>query len=189
MTVDPEVVEADLAADRLCCPGCEGPLVRWGFAREREVRLLEGARRVRPRRACCQRCETTHVLLPAFSVPRRRDGAEVIGQALLAKAHGDGYRRIAARLGRPPGTVRGWLRAFTRRAEAVGRSARLWARAIEGGLADSRPAGSPLADAVDALGTAARACRLWLEIPASPWELAVALTGLLYGRPRDPPGF
>ena len=28
-----------------------------------------------------------------------------------------------------------------------------------------------------------------LEIRASPWELAVALTGLLYGRPRDPPGF
>jgi hypothetical protein len=31
-------------------------------------------------------CETTHVLLPAWSVPRRRDGAEVIGAALLHKA-------------------------------------------------------------------------------------------------------
>jgi hypothetical protein len=28
MTVDPEVVEADLAAGRLCCPGCNGPLAR-----------------------------------------------------------------------------------------------------------------------------------------------------------------
>ena len=46
-----------------------------------------------------------------------------------------------------------------------------------------------LADAVDALGTAARVCRLQLDFRASPWELAVALTGLLYGRPRDPPGF
>jgi Domain of unknown function (DUF6431)/Homeodomain-like domain len=189
MTVDPEVVEADLAAGRLCCPGCDGPLARWGFAREREVRMLDGVRLVRPRRACCHACETTHVLLPAFSVPRRRDGAEVIGHALLAKAQGDGHRRIAARLGRPPGTVRGWLRAFACRADAVGHSARLWAHAIEGGLTDSRPAGSPLADAVDALGTAARACRLRLEVSASPWELAVALTGLLYGRPRDPPGF
>ena len=44
MTVDPEVVEADLAAGRLCCPGCDGPLVRWGFAREREVRMLDGVR-------------------------------------------------------------------------------------------------------------------------------------------------
>ena len=191
MTVDPDVVEADLAAGRLCCPGCDGPLVRWGFAREREVRMLDGVRPVRPRRACCHACATTHVLLPAFSVPRRRDGAEVIGLALLAKAQGDGHRRIAVRLRRPPGTVRGWLRAFARRAEAVGRSARLWAHAIDAAHHDwdSPPAGSPLAEAVDALGRAARACRLWLEIRASPWELAVALTGLLYGRPRDPPGF
>jgi hypothetical protein len=43
---------------------------------------------------------------------------------------GDGHRRIAARLGRPPGTVRGWLRAFARRAEAVGSPARRWAHAI-----------------------------------------------------------
>jgi hypothetical protein len=191
MTVDPEVVETYLAAGRLCCPGCEGPLVRWGFAREREVRMLDGARLVRPRRACCQACQTTHVLLPAFSVPRRRDGAEVIGAALLAKANGDGHRRIATRLGRPPGTVRGWLRAFARRAEAVAGSARRWAYAVDAAHDGwhSRSAGSALAEAVDALGTAARACRLRLDCRASPWELAVALTGLLYGHPRDPPGF
>jgi hypothetical protein len=29
-----------------------------------------------------------HVLLPAWSVPRRRDGAEVIGRALVLKAQG-----------------------------------------------------------------------------------------------------
>lgn len=190
MTVDPEVVEADLAAGRLCCPGCDGPLARWGFARQREVRMLGGTRVVRPRRACCHRCETTHVLLPAFSVPRRRDGAEVIGHALLAKAQGEGHRTIAARLGRPAGTVRGWLRAFARRAEVVGSCARRWTYAVDAAHeGHSPPAGSPLADAVDAVGTAARACRLSLETSASPWELAVALTGLLYGRPRDPPGF
>ena len=43
--------------------------------------------------------------------------------------------------------------------------------------------------AVDAFGSAARACLLRLGVRASPWELGVALTGLLYGRPRDPPGF
>ena len=85
--------------------------------------MLDGVRSVRPRRACCSACQTTHVIVPAWSVPQRRDGAEVIGHALLAKAHGDGHRKIAARLQRPPSTVRGWLRAFARRAEAVQSSA------------------------------------------------------------------
>ena len=128
--VNPDVLEADLAAGRLCCPGCDRPLSRWGFAREREVRMLDGARRLRPRRARCGRCETTHVLLDACSVPRRRDGAEVIGEALVAKAQGNGHRRIAARLGRPPSTVRGWLRAAARRAERLGAAALRWTRAL-----------------------------------------------------------
>jgi len=190
MTADLEVVEADLAARRLSCPDCDGPLAPWGFARERRVRMLDGVRMLRPRRAWCQSCESTHVLLPAWSVPRRRDGAEVIGQALLASAQGAGHRTIAARLGRPPGTVRGWLRAFARRAEAVGSCARGWRAAADlASLADTRPAGSPLADAVEEIGLLHRACRLQLGARAGPWELAVALTGLLHGRPRDPPGF
>ena len=68
MIVEPDVMEADLAAGRLCCPRCGGPLARWGFARERQVRMLDGVRMVRPRRAYCQRCEATHVLLPATSL-------------------------------------------------------------------------------------------------------------------------
>jgi hypothetical protein len=45
---------------------------------------------LRPRRACCGGCGATHVLLAACSVPRRRDGSEVIGEALrqAAKALG-----------------------------------------------------------------------------------------------------
>jgi hypothetical protein len=188
ITIKPDVVEADLAVGRLRCPGCEGRLSPWGFAREREVRMLHGARLVRPRRAHCAACETTHVLLPAWSAPRRRDGAEVIGYALLASARGDGYRTIAARLERPPATVRGWLRAFAGRAEAVRCCALRWAHALDPTLVLSVPAGSPVADAVQALGTAARACKLALDIHAPVWELAVALTGgLLHGRPRDPP--
>lgn len=130
------------------------------------------------------------MLLPAWTVARRRDGAEVIGHALLAKAEGLGHRRIAAQLDRPPGTVRGWLRTFARRADAVASSARRWTHAIDPSASDhSQPHASSLIDAVDALGTAAMTCRLRLGMAASAWELAVALTGLLHGRPRDPPGF
>jgi hypothetical protein len=189
ITVSPDVLEADLAAGHLCCPGCDRPLSCWGFAREREVRMLDGVRCLRPRRARCGHCETTHVLLDACSVPRRRDGAEVIGQALLAKAQGDGHRRIAAQLGRPPSTVRGWLRAGARRAETLCAAALRWTRALKPAPEPSKPAGSPLADAVEAIGAAVRECRLQLGIRAGPWELAVALTGgLLCGSPRDPEG-
>ncbi|MGO9956375.1 MAG: helix-turn-helix domain-containing protein [Solirubrobacteraceae bacterium] len=188
--VNSDVLEADLAAGRLCCPGCDRPLSRWGFAREREVRMLDGARRLRPRRARCGCCETTQVLLDACSVPRRRDGAQVIGQALLAKARGDGHRTIAARLGRPPSTVRGWLRAAARRAETLGAAARRWTLALNLGREPARPAGSPLTDAVEAIGSAVRECRLQLGIRAGPWELAVALTGglLCEAARRDPLG-
>jgi hypothetical protein len=188
MTVEPSVVEDDLAAGRLCCPACDGALSRWGFARERTVRLLHEIRSLRPRRAYCRRCEQTHVLLPAWAVARRRDGAEVIGRALLAKANGQGHRTIAATLQRPPGTVRGCLRTFARRAEPVAATSRRWTRTLEPSADHAIAPGSPFLQAVDALGGAARACRLRLAITASPWELAVALTGLLHGQPRDPPG-
>jgi hypothetical protein len=50
---------------------------------------------------------------------RRADLADVIGFALVAKAAGAGAGTIAARLGRPVDTVRGWLRRFAVRAEVV----------------------------------------------------------------------
>jgi hypothetical protein len=59
------------------------------------------------------------VLLPAWCLARRADAAGVIGFALEAKAAGAGHRVVAGRLGRPASTVRGWLRAFTARAEQV----------------------------------------------------------------------
>ena len=90
-------VEAALAARRLPCPDCAGPLSAWGFAREREVRMLHGVRSCRPRRTLCGRCDATHVLCPAWSVPRRRDGAQVIGEALRQAAGGDGHRTRPAR--------------------------------------------------------------------------------------------
>ena len=122
------------------------------------------------------------MLLPAWCLARRADAGEVIGLALEAKAAGDGHRMIAGRLGRPASTVRGWLRAFTARAEQV--------RSVFTALAASlvtdpplpAPAGSPAgrcggggrgggavaAALVPGVGTVAR------------WQLAAAVTcGLL----------
>jgi len=121
------------------------------------------------------------VLLPAWCLTRRADAGEVIGLALEVKAAGEGHRVIAERLGRPASTVRGWLRAFTRRAEQV--------RSVFTALAASLvtdpplpvPAGPGVADAVAAVAAAAAAAA---RVPGvgtvARWELAAAVTcGLL----------
>lgn len=189
ITISQERVEAALAAGELACPGCSGRLSPWGFARSREVRLLHGVRSVRPRRACCGGCGATHVLSPSWSVPRRRDGTEVIGQALALAADGAGHRRIARQLGRPPGTVRGWLRAGAARAESLRACATRWAYTLDPQFSAVTPAGSDLGDAVEAIMLAVRAwvLRFGPEEPGV-WERAVCLTGgLLGGRPALPP--
>ena len=134
-----------------------------------------------PRRARCRQCRATHVLLPAWCLARRADAGEVIGLALEAKAAGSGHRVIAGRLGRPASTVRGWLRAFTRRAEQV----RLVFTALAASMVSDPPlpalAGSPVADAVAAVAAAAAAAG---RVPGvgtvARWQLAAAVTcGLL----------
>ena len=110
----PEDAETWLSDAVMCCPGCGGALATWGYARERTVRALGAATVVvRPRRVRCRECATTHVLLPTAVQPRRADTTEVIGTALTHKAHGLGFRRIAARMGRAESTVRRWLRRAT----------------------------------------------------------------------------
>lgn len=180
-----ERVEAALAAGKLACPACSGRLSPWGFARSRGVRMLSGTRSVRPRRACCDACGATHVLCPSWSVPRRRDGAEVIGEALRLAAAGVGHRRIAARLGRPPGTVRGWLRAGRSRSASLRACATTQLVALDLELAAVTPAGGELGDAVEAIMLAVRALVLRFGLRGvCPWEMAVCVTGgLLYGRP------
>jgi len=98
-------VDRQLAAGDLAC-GCGGPLCRWGWARER---LVRGVGRLRPRRARCQACLVTHVLLPVSCLLRRADGAEVIGVGLTLKAAGRGHRPVAAVVGVPAATVRRWF--------------------------------------------------------------------------------
>ena len=167
-------VDRRLCAGELVCP-CGGGLSPWGHARERAVR---GVGVLRPRRARCGACRVTHVLLAVSCLLRRADAVEVIGVALRAKASGEGHRPIAARLGRPASTVRGWLRAFAGNAERI-RSV-FTALLVEldpltGSLA---PAGSVSADAVEVVGAAAAAARRRLGVmgAVSAWQLASAIT-------------
>jgi hypothetical protein len=90
VAINDEQVEVALATGALACPACSGPLSPWGFGRSRTLRLLSGTRDLTPRRARCVGCARTHLLCPAFSVPRRRDGAEVIGEALRLAVDGEG---------------------------------------------------------------------------------------------------
>lgn len=62
----------------------------------------------------------THVLLDVLLAARRADTAEVIAAAVERKiVAGQGHRQIAAWLGRPATTVRGWLRAFAGSASRI----------------------------------------------------------------------
>ena len=179
---DPEAVEADLAAGRVGCPGCGGRLARWGFASERELRTLGGVRRLRPRRTMCSSCGTTHVLEPASTLPRLRDTAEVVGAAWQAKVAGAGHRTIARRLDRPVSTVRRWLRRLSARAEELRVAATGRLHDFDATAGPIEPTGSPLADALEALGRAAAAASRRLG-PRPAWEVAVALTGGLIAPP------
>ena len=187
VAIAPQQLEAALAAGELACPDCCGRLSPWGYARSRVVRLRHEACSVTPRRAQCPACESTHVISHAWLVPRRRDGAEVIGQALALASQGVGHRVIARRLGRAPGTVRGWLRAARRRAPSLRACATRWAYALDPELGGVTPAGSELGDAVEAMMLAARAWTLRFGPGMGAWQLAVALTGgLLAGVPPPP---
>jgi transposase-like protein len=160
LCADAAAASASLAGGLLACPSCgSGRLRRWGRGRERQVRLLGGAvARLRPARARCRSCGRTHVLLPAWCVPRRADSVEVIGTALASALAGAGYRRIGADLGVPPMTVRGWLRRLRSRAEDM----RRYAMGELGALGGTdpvlpAPAASPLGDALNAVAAAAHA--------------------------------
>ena len=86
-------------------PGTGGPAARRAH---RAAAAAAGALPVLPPDAC--------VLLPSWCAPRRADGIEVIGAAAGLAMAGHGHRSVAAALGVPAGTVRGWLRRLRARA-------------------------------------------------------------------------
>ncbi|HET9897899.1 MAG TPA: helix-turn-helix domain-containing protein [Streptosporangiaceae bacterium] len=173
---DDVAVEADLTGGRIGCPTCEVALRPWGHGVEREVRHLERTERRRLRRSICKPCATTHVLVPEDTLLRRRDGAEVIGAALAARAKGVGHRRIAEDLGRAPSTVRGWLRAFGARAVALREHFARWAHALDPGHDRRWAGGSEFSDAVEAIGVLGIVAVRRFG-PRSVWSLASLLTG------------
>ena len=187
------VVESQLESGALGCPGCGGRLAPWGHARVRSVRGLGGGEWVRPRRSRCAGCRATHVLLPVFCLLRRAYSVAVIGAALAGKAAlGLGHRRVAMLLGVPPGTVRGWLRRFAARAEAVRVFFTGLAIATGVDVAPPGPAGSGIADAVAAVGALLTATRQrfagsGLVGAVTGWEVASAASGGRLLSPGWPP--
>ena len=195
VNADGDVVVRQLGGGELAGPSCGGVLARWGSGAARRVRLPGGpdgeqARHVVlvPRRSRCRECGATHVLQPAWCLARRADAGEVIGLALEAKAAGAGHRVIAERLGRPVSMVRGWLRAFARRAEQVRSVFTALAASLVTDPPLAAPAGSPVADAVAAVAAAAAAAAMVPGVGAvARWQLAAAVTCGLLLAPAWPP--
>jgi hypothetical protein len=182
-------VERRLAAGDLSCPGCGGILARWGRARPRVLRGPGGRlTRLRPRRARCRGCRVTHVLLAVVALARRADGG---GDR---RGAGGWCARLrvplaAAGAGRPPETVRGWLRRFGGRAEAVLVSFTGLLAAVGPDPVMPAVAGSPVADAVAAVaGAAGAVAARWPELgEVAVWQAASAASGGLLLAPGWPP--
>jgi hypothetical protein len=169
--IEPLEVERGLCAGEISCPDCEGVLRPWGSARWRVLRCLRAEVWRRPRRGRCGGCGRTHVLVAQDSLVRRRDGVDVIGVALVAKAAGEGHRRVADRVGVPAATVRGWFRRFAANAELVRAWFTVLAHSLDPVLAPISPTATVVGDAIEAIAVGARAAVMRLG-PMVPWQFA-----------------
>ena len=110
----------------------------------------------------------------------------MIGAAIEAKVAGEGHRQIARRLGVHADTVRGWLRRFVERAARIRAHFTRWAVALDVELGAVLPAGSGIADALEAIAVAVRAWVLRFG-PRDPWRIAGVLSGgVLLGNTSPP---
>jgi hypothetical protein len=116
------------------------------------------------------------VLLPEVVLLRRQDEVAVIGAAIEANVAGEGHRPIARRLGVHADTVRGWLRRFAERVGRIRVHFTRWAVVLDPEIGVVLPAGSGIADAVEAIAVAARAWVLRFG-PGDPWRIACSLSG------------
>jgi hypothetical protein len=115
-------------------------------------------------------------LVPDMALLRRRDEVTVIGVAIEAKVAGEGHRPIARRLGVHADTLRGCLRRFPERAELIRAHFTRWTVALDPEIGAVLPAGSGLADALEAIAVAARAWVLRFG-PGDPLRIASVLSG------------
>lgn len=167
--------EADLAAGELACPECGGRLRRWGHARARDVRD-QGATtlRLRPRRARCESCGATYVLLLGAVLPRRADSTAVIGAAAPAEP-GTGGSRPGSGARLPP-CAAGFARSatLTTSSGCAGRAS----GGSPGSTARSWPPwGSEPTRLGEALTAAAMTVRARLTPHVPPWTLIGQFTG------------
>lgn len=176
-------VELGLFGGKITCPDCGGILAPWGNARSRIIRFYGRNVCLAPRRSRCRQCKKTHVLLPNDLLVRRRDSIEVIGDALTRSALGVGFRTIAKALGRPPETVRGWLRAFRSNVDLIRIHFTRWAVEIDSESFEIPPALTAFGGAVGAIAAAGNAA-VRKGVADDPWQFASAVTigGLLCKR-------
>ena len=175
--VDADRVETRLAAGSYGCPACGVGLRPWGFARRRRLRDRGRELVLRPRRARCASCLVTHVLLPTVALLRRRDLAEVIGEALHARfVENKSRSTVATEAGVLADTARGWLRRFVARAEEIRGLFSTWAHHLDAGLGAIEARGSPAADALEAIGVAAAAATRRLG-PSPLWAFVAGASG------------
>lgn len=172
-----DAVESDLVGGRLVCGVCDGRLAPWGHARWRTLRDRGRLVGLRPRRSRCSSCRLTHVLLPVSALLRRRDLAEVIGEALRSRhLEGLSRREVAERAGVHPDTARGWQRRFVARAEAIGADFVALAHRYDPLLPPIQVRGSPAAGALEAIGVAAAAAVRLLG-PGPLWDFVAGASG------------
>jgi len=184
---DPSSINTELLGGILDCPrsGCAGMLGPWGWARLRWIRVSPQRHiSLRPRRGRCRACGRTQVLASWITYPRRVDTVETVGAALTAAATGLGHRRVAERVGLPATTVRDWIRRARTNAEDVRVIATIRVHALDPLAHPLAPTGTALGDMIDAVGRMLAASTLRIGPPASPWQLAAAITG---GRLLAPP--
>ena len=173
-------VEIGLLSGMLRCPTCDGELGPWGYGRFRLIRMLGSTQFVKPRRSRCRVCKKTHILLPNDLLVRRRDGVEVIGDALVMASGDPDPLAIAIHFNRALQTVRGWLSRFGSGAGRVREHFSRWAVSLDSESFEIPPAGSAFNNAIAAISAAGNAA-VRKGIAVSPWQFASAVTinGLL----------
>ncbi|MFE3785916.1 helix-turn-helix domain-containing protein [Amycolatopsis sp. NPDC059090] len=130
---------------------------------------MPGVRSAAAHKCCCRR----------GVCPGGPNAVEVVGAALVAKAAGRGYRRIAADMGRPDSTVRRWLRTVRGRhgqwlyRQGVEHAARLTPEVL--GEIAAQP--TELGDVLTALAAAALAVGRRRRRSSPNWSLVGILTG------------